>query len=296
MNSQAGAKSQEFLRFIQHGERAQQSLPQPAFHGWTFPDGTPWTRFYRQANGYLLRFAQLADFWVSKDGTQVRAWPALGVTATTVQQLHLNQVVPLALSRQGKLVLHASAVQIAGKAVAFIGESGRGKSTIAASFATNGCCFLTDDGLQLDWRENQLIVMPSHPSIRLWEDSQCALVTERTATAPAVEYTNKARFLAGPEIAFCSEPSVLQRIYFLGLGKARVPEFTPTRPAAAMMQLVRHSFLLDIAEKEVLSRHFEDLSRIAHLPIHFELDYVRRYEDLDFVRQAIARHATHLVN
>ena len=142
------------------------------FHQWSFPDGTLWTQFYRQGGGYLLRFPDLADFEVSADGATVLGFPAPGVTSPTVEHLYLNQVLPLALSRQGKLVLHGSAVDIGGQGVAFLGESGRGKSTLAASFATEGTRFLTDDGLLLEWVDGHCMIVPSHPSIRLWEDSQ----------------------------------------------------------------------------------------------------------------------------
>jgi hypothetical protein len=85
------------------------------FHQWASPDGTLWTQFFRMGAGYLLRFPELADFEVSADGRSVKGWPALGVTPTTVEHLYLNQVLPLALSRQGELVLHGSAVDIGGQ-------------------------------------------------------------------------------------------------------------------------------------------------------------------------------------
>ena len=130
----------------------------------------------------------------------MQGFPAPGVTSPTVEHLYLNQVLPLALSRQGKLVLHGSAVDIAGQGVAFLGESGRGKSTLAASFATEGTRFLTDDGLLLEWVDGRCMIIPSHPSIRLWEDSQEALVNSSAEMAPAVSFTSKARFLAGQGI------------------------------------------------------------------------------------------------
>jgi len=41
----------------------------------------------------------------------------------------------------------------------------------------------------------------------------------------------------------------------------------------------------------MLMRHFDDLTRLAALPIYFRLDYPRDYEALPVVRQAIIRHA-----
>ena len=271
--------------------RPQAPLPQASFHQWTFPDGTEWTLFYRLDSGYLLRFPSLADFEVSFDGRTASAWPVPGVSPGTVEHLHLNQVLPLALSRQGRLVLHASAVAFDGIGVAFTGESGRGKSTLAASFATTGARFLTDDGLQLDWLDGQCKITPSHPSVRLWEDSQEALVPQALDLAPAVGYTTKARLLASEAMAFCDQPQPLRRVYFLGEGVALSVIIKVALPAEALVEMVKNSFLLDIEEKEFLSWHFDEMVRLAELPIYYRIDYPRRYEDLPCVREAIIRHA-----
>lgn len=278
------------LRFEQQGERPQAPLAQPAFQQWTFPDGTLWALFHRQGSGYMLRFPGLADFEVSADAFDIQAWPAPGITPATVHHLYLNQVMPLALSRHGKLVLHASAVDLEGDCVAFVGPSGRGKSTLAASFASSGTAFLTDDGLQIEWRHQELMVVPSHPSIRLWEDSQMELIGVTDAIAPPVDYTHKARLLLGAGFAFCEEPRPLRRIYLLGDGSAPSISFRAVPPAAALMGLIRNSFLLDIDAQDMLARHFDDISLIANLPIHYHLDYPRRFDNLPQLRQAIARH------
>ena len=279
------------VAFKTMGVRPQAPFHQEPFHQWTCPDGTVWTFFYRLDSGYLLRFPDLADFEVSLDGRTAVAWPVPGVSPGTVEHLHLNQILPLALSRQGRLVLHASAVAFDGIGVAFTGESGRGKSTLAASFATTGARFLTDDGLQLDWLDGQCQITPSHPSVRLWEDSQEALIPQAVDLAPVVEYTTKARLLASDAMAFCDQPQPLRRVYFLGEGVAPSLMIEAVRPAEALVELVRNSFLLDIEEKELLAWHFDEMVRLVALPIYYRIDYPRRYEYLPLLREAIIRHA-----
>jgi len=271
--------------------RLQAPVSQAPFHQWLLPDGSVWTLFYRLPGGYLLRFPGLADFEVSRDGSKVTASAANGISPGTVQHLHLNQVLPLALSRQGRLVLHASAIESKGRGVAFTGASGRGKSTLAASFATTGSRFLTDDGLQLDWIGGKCQMTPSHPSVRLWEDSQEALIHQDVDLAAAVDYTPKLRLLAGKGLVFCETPQPLRRVYFLGPGTTDAPTIEVVRPAEALMELVRNSFLLDIEEREVLAWHFDEMARLAELPIHYRLDYPRRYDVLPQVRGVIAQHA-----
>jgi hypothetical protein len=260
------------------------------FHTWSFPDGTLWTEFYRVEGGHLLRFPGLADFEVSADGQVVTCLPAPGVSEATSQHLYLNQVLPLVLSKQGKLVFHASAVEVGAGAIAIVAESGRGKSTLAASFALSGHRFLTDDGLVVEGGKDGFAALPSHPSIRLWEDSEAALIPPAAGRAPPVSYTSKARFLAGDDLVFCDTPRALRRVYFLGDGSAGELTIQPLSAAQALVEWVKHSFLLDIEEQPRLASHFDQVAALANRPIHFRLDYPRHFDDLPQVRRAIIDH------
>ncbi|MBE0621758.1 MAG: hypothetical protein IH605_14285 [Burkholderiales bacterium] len=278
--------------FSLESPRPQLPLNGLPFHQWRFPDGTLWTQFFRTNAGYLLRFPDLADFQVSSDGLSATCSPAPDVTDATSHHLYLNQVLPLMLSKQGKLVFHASAVEFADGAVAFAGESGRGKSTLAASFAASGFRFLTDDGLVLEACANGYQALPGYPSIRLWDDSESALLPHGAETAPALAFTSKARFLAGKHLAFCPQPQPLRRVYFLGNGSASEISFRRIHAAEALVEWVKHSFLLDIEEKRLLASHFDEVAKLANQPICYHLDYPRRFENLACVRRAIAEHAT----
>ena len=164
------------IRYSAMPAKPQHPMPEPPFHEYLNDDGTVWTEFYRQEENYLLRFPDLADFNISADGTEVTAHPMTDCDANTVEHLYINQIVPLALSRQGRPAFHASVVTVPGGAVAFLGQSGAGKSTLAASFALDGAAFLTDDALLIEEVDGACKVLPSHASVRLWDDSVDALI------------------------------------------------------------------------------------------------------------------------
>lgn len=271
--------------------RKQQPIQEKAYHQWAFPNGTIWTLFYRNQTSYLLRFPELADFQISTDGQDVYCTPAIDISAGSVEHLYQNQVLPLVLSKQGKQVFHASAVETPDGAIAFMGESGRGKSTLAAAFATSGLRFLTDDGLILDDVNGDYFIQPSHASIRLWSDSQEALISDTAPLAAAVTYTPKVRILSDSSMEFCHEARILSCIYFLGDGSAKKITISSLHPSDAMINLVKHSFLLDMDSRETISIHFEQLAKMVSLPIFFHLDYPRDYTQLANVRQAILEHA-----
>jgi len=270
--------------------RFQAPLRLKLFHQWVISDGKLWTQFFRTETGYLLRFPDLADFRVSADGLNVSCSPAPDVSEATTQHLYLNQVLPLALSKMGKLVFHASAVELGDSAVAFVADSGRGKSTLAASFATNGFRFLTDDGLVVEAGGDGYLAFPSHPSIRLWQDSQEVLIPSEPEIAPSVEFTSKVRFLAGKDIIFCDQPRSLRRVYFLGDGSAPKLIFQRMTAAEAFIEWVKHSFLLDVEEKTLLAGQFDQVTQLARQPIYYRLDYPRYFNELTQVRQAIVKH------
>lgn len=277
--------------FSQASPRQQLPIEQAPFQEWSFPDGTTWTYFYSIGRDYLLRFPELADFEVSSDGLKVQCFPVPGISDGTIEHLYLNQVFPLVLSKQGKLVFHASAIETEAGAIAFMGESRRGKSTLAASFSSAGFRFLTDDALLLEAAEGGYKVYPSHASIRLWGDSQQAVVGADASLAPAVQYTPKARLLSGDALVYCPEAQPLRRVYFLGDGSAARLTFQRMSPSEAMISLVKNTFLLDINVQQTLATHFDQLSEMVSLPIYYHLDYPRRYDELPFIRQAIVEHA-----
>lgn len=250
-----------------------------------------WLSFARTDDSHWLRFPNLADFQVSLDGQRVVQCAVPGTDEVTLEHLFLNQVLPLAQSLQGELVFHASAVSLNGGAVAFLGRSGRGKSTLAASFAATGHAFLTDDGLQLEKRAECYWVHPSHPSIRLWSDSRMALIHPDAVMSPPVQYTDKSRVLSDSQLAACREALPLRWVYFLGEGQADDVVIESLSPREALIGLVNHSFMLDTSTAQVMARHFDGLSQMVSLPIFYRLDYPRRYDWLDRVRQAVLQHS-----
>lgn len=271
----------------------QAPLADAAFHDWRLPpDDDVWCEFRRIPEGIHLRFPDLADFIIAANGREVRAIPIPELDEATLDHLQLNQVMPLALSAQGIPVFHASGVELNGLAVAFLGVSGRGKSTLATHLALQGAPLLTDDGLVLDWANDHYLVQPSQPSVRLWQDSQDVLVGTRLPPEPAVSYTSKARFLAGKLLPLCDGPRPLRRAYFLGEGDCNDIVIIPMSAAEAAVEWIKHSFLLDIGDKQRMTSHFTQIGQLAALGISYRLDYPRRYEMLNEVRAALLSHVS----
>jgi len=271
--------------------RAQRNLRQLPFARWMFPDGSAWLEFYRCDSGYLLRFPNLADFELTSAGAHVACFPATDVDDATAEHLYRNQVLPLALGRGGNLVFHASAVETPAGALAFVAASGLGKSTLAAAFATRGFGFLSDDALRLVRVGEAYHVIPSHPDLRLWDDSRLALLGPDAARSPPLGFTSKSRFPAGGELAYCNRPVMLKAVYFLADCGADEIAIAPLNGAEALIDWTRHGFFLDIEDKQAIHAHFEQTVALANHVSCYRLNYPRRYDALPNVIEAILAHA-----
>ena len=166
--------------FEQQSARPQATLTSKPYHQWETPDGDIVSMFYRVPGGYMLRFPNRADFTIAIEDWTVSCVPVPNVLQEVLSSLYFNQVMPLLDSCDGALVLHASAVSGDGVALAFLGPSGRGKSTLAAGFARHGHPFLTDDGLWLEQEGPFYFARPNRPNFRLWRSCK----TDRASMPP----------------------------------------------------------------------------------------------------------------
>lgn len=259
-----------------HPAGPQAKAQDAPLHRWTLPDGRAWCVIHRLDGAYRMRFPGMADFLIRADGG-IDAFPVEGIDAPTLDHLFANQVLPAALSLQQRPVFHASALSVRGAGVAFLGESGRGKSTLATFLAGRGHPLLTDDGLELREDGGGIWALPNRPSVRLWEDSRAALLPADATPLPAVSFTRKERFHAAALLPLATEEVPLRAAFFLGDGSALRPAITALTPQEAHLAWVRHAFLLDVHDKATIARQFHQVARLARAGLSFQLDYPRDY-------------------
>jgi hypothetical protein len=107
--------------------------------------------FVRLDDGsYLLRFFRAADFAIEADLREVSVRLVHGVDSGVASVLATGTLLAFILMMRGEPVLHASAVQVGDHALAFVGHSGMGKSTMATLMCAEGASLVTDDVLRLD--------------------------------------------------------------------------------------------------------------------------------------------------
>ena len=102
--------------------------------------------------GYRVWAPRHGCYIVDPDGRGVMAATPVG-PAWRWERLVLSQVLPLAAVLRGMEVLHASAIAVGDHAVAFLGRSGAGKTTLAAWTVALGARLMTDDVLAIETSE-----------------------------------------------------------------------------------------------------------------------------------------------
>jgi hypothetical protein len=155
----------------------------PALHGVDMPDVTISCRAVpvklREAklvgsmcqisgDELLLSIPNLARFLI-KDGREISFQLEPEGDAADISIVLVGTVFGALLHQRERIVLHASAVRVNGKAVLFCGSSGAGKSTLAAALSQRNYPLITDDLCAITLLDNgNPLVHPDGRLLKLW--------------------------------------------------------------------------------------------------------------------------------
>jgi hypothetical protein len=209
----------------------------------------PW--FHAQA-GYatdaggrvLVRFPDGPAFVVGAGA--IEAFDARGVSSQELRWYLLGPVTTLLLRLRGRLLLHASAVSVGGRTVAFAGPAGAGKSTLAATLVARGARGVTDDLLVVERAGGDTgtwLARPGPSRHLLWPDSAAALAGSAAGGEAALRAPNPCRWdkRAVPSIRW-SDPQVpvpLDELLLLAPAAAdAAPSRRPCSPGRAVATLL----------------------------------------------------------
>lgn len=190
-----------------------------------------------------LNWDEVAVFRVPQ-GKEIVIAPFPGADEAQIRLL-LSSAIAVLLYQRQYLVLHASAIAIEGNVVAFVGEKGEGKSTMAATLYGRGHELVADDIVAVDMRDC-LLVAPGFPQLKLWSDAVVSTLGQDPETLPRLDarYDKHARPVTE---RFCQTVLPLKRIYVLSEGTA--PAIKPLEPQVALKQLFTHWYFASVADQ-----------------------------------------------
>ena len=194
---------------------------------------------------------------VAGDGSIIRSWLP-PESRDRWPELFLAQVLPLAAALHGFDLLHASAVELDGCAVAFVGAPGAGKTSIAAQLGALGRRFVTDDVLAVSPTGGHLRAHPG-PAVTNLEPHELASLpaAARRYGRPSLA-DEKLRIDATP----VAGPLPLRAVVFLRRrSSASALRLAPH--AAPLPALLGSAFLGYMQSPARLALHLEVCSRLV---------------------------------
>jgi len=111
-------------------------------------------RMVKSGDEYVFRFYRFADVVFDAELRSAVVYPHEGADDDVVPLLITGAVAAFVLEMRGMCVLHASAVEHDGRAIAFAGPSGAGKTTAAALASVAGAPLLADDVLHVEFADD----------------------------------------------------------------------------------------------------------------------------------------------
>ena len=195
-------------------------------------------------------------------------------------QLYLAEAIMTVLLYQRSLfVLHGSAVAVNGNAVVFLGDSGRGKSSVAAALSLRGHPIMTDDVAAIGFKPS-VVVFPGVPQLKLGLEVATALGLD-TQTMPQV-HPHEEKYIYRNPAGFSHVPLPLKAIYIVEDSRDDSPALSAIPPQESLVLLIRHSYGARTLEKgrdhesyfrqavqiaaDIQPRYLHRPARLAQLP------------------------------
>lgn len=231
----------------------------------TFADGRGYC-MTRTDTGWTLRFDGIGEFRFDAALRRVRIHVAPGGDRAIIPLLLSGNVAAFVLTLTGKCILHASAVEIDGAAIGFLGASGMGKSTLAALCCASGARLVTDDVLRVESAPGGCSCVRGPSEIRLRER---AATLARGFPDAAVRRTADQRFGVRAERA--TRDRLPLRLLVIPQPSRDCHQISLVRLTGveSLYALARYARIVGWCAPDIVAEQFAQLGRVAAaLPVY----------------------------
>jgi hypothetical protein len=218
---------------------------------------------YTTSRGMLLNVEGGGEFFIAAHGETIVKQKFHEQLTKLEQEIVLGPALVLALAMRGTWSLHASAAMFAEKTIVLLGESGQGKSTLAAYLSGSpGWRLVADDILPVKMDPDGVNVLPHFPQLKLPVEAQ-----------------------PGPGLP---EQIPLTRLCVLTpAGQDTMPELQLFPPNLAIQALLSHTAGTRMFTPEMLGKHLSFCSLVAgHVPV-YQLAYPHRRDALPGIKELL---------
>ena len=219
-------------------------------------------------------FLQEAGVFLLRGGGEIIVIPAPDASEQRIRLALTGTIMAILLYQRGAFILHGSVVNLHGRAVAFLGNSGEGKSSLAAALHAQGHPIVADDvaALTLDSRtlkgqmleKGAIAVTPAFPQLKIYPEVADILGYDPAALYPLHPHLSKRGYRLPDN--FPQTPLPLQQIYILSSGPHL--SIDPLKPQVAIMELARHSQLATLSEMGEAFQFRQCATLVKACPVH----------------------------
>ena len=224
--------------------------------------GVPDCELFRRHGEELLRFDGIADFHLA--GDRIDGWLPDPDRAWLAELRFLGPVLAYWLERRGHVALHAASVALPGpggrrRAIGLLSGHGGGKSLLAAELMQRpGAALLADDLTVVEpAREpagepvegDRFLARPANPQMRLAPADAERLTGRGDLPRVHPDYVKRRVPVGGADGfgRFEERPAPLSALYLPHRRSGGEIEIERLAPAAALLALIRHSFIARLA-------------------------------------------------
>ncbi|WP_404787173.1 hypothetical protein [Altericista sp. CCNU0014] len=228
-----------------------------------------------------------------RDGCEVTIDAPAETDRAVLRAYVLGAAMAFVLRQRGALVLHASCVARGDEAaIAFLGGSGWGKSTLASAFHRQGYRLITDDVMAIGLDASSPQVIPSFPEVKLLPDAMAAI---GSGSDELQLHSLSHKQIQRLESRFDRGPVPLKHLFVLQAGE--VNRIHPLPRAKAFPELIQHSRATKILTDPTFRlQHFHQCSCLAKAVPMAYLQRPRSLEQLPQLIDFIESYLTNLTN
>ncbi len=250
----------------------------------------PAHELHRAGSAFVLRVAGIGEFSIREDAIDCHPWAG---GEEMVEVALLGTVLSFWLELRGIPALHASAVEVDGRAVVFLSSSQGGKSSLAAALMQAGSKLMCDDIVPVFLSDQTVCVHPGYPQIRMWPQDAGHFLPPGVPSRQIHPGATKRCFTVGDGGFGRFQKAACPLAVVLLPRRHPNPEaeirFEPLSRAEAVMELTRHSFLGPTVQAVGLQgKRFELFAEIARRVDFFQLIYPSGLEYLPGVGQKLS--------
>ena len=259
---------------------AQEPRPNPDSILFAWP-GRYATRLGLVGEDWLVDSAMDGVFRIDPSFSDIKVYSESDPPSAACMDVLVRRVLPRLMVARGALTIHAATVAIDGAAIALLGRSGAGKSTMTGALAAMPGWDMFSDDQSILWEGTPTLAMPSAAGVCLWQNSTDALGLNPADCMPMPGYDRKFRFHPRNATPLASAP--LRAFVFLDRQQSTMqPTLSRCNRAEALILAAQQLIRFNPASPNATERAngIAKLSRIASAVEMLRLSYPSRFDAL----------------